>query len=192
MRNPIQIITPPDSEPVTRAELVAQLRLNTTSGIEAELDRAIVAARELFERQTGRAVLPTTFRQFAGSFFVELQVGPVIALNSVQYYDSADTLQTLTGCVLDSAAIPAVVYLTLDNYPALSRRVRRPVRVEFVAGWTSAAAVPAAVRLAILLLAAHFYEQREAYRDSAFEMRVVPEGWERVVALHKTGLEWNV
>lgn len=185
-------MTPPASEPVTRAELVAQLRLNNTTGIEAELDRAIVAARELFERQTGRAVLPTVFRQYCDTWQIELQAGPVSALGTVSYYDTSDAIQTLGGFELDNATIPANVYLTSLNYPALSARVRRPVRVEFTAGWSNAAAVPASVKLAILLLSAHFYEQREAYRDSAFEMRVVPEGWERVVALHKTGLEWNV
>ena len=68
MLNPsVQLITPPASEPVTLAELKAQARVNTGTAEDAELTRYLSAARELFERRTGRAVLPTQFRQkFAG------------------------------------------------------------------------------------------------------------------------------
>jgi uncharacterized phiE125 gp8 family phage protein len=191
---PIQVLTPPTAEPVTRPELIAQLRLNDSAGLEGELDRAITAARDLFEKQTARAVLPTTFRQFCNGFGdgIELQAGPVSSIVQVQYLDPIGSLQTLGGLELDNASIPAVAYLPGGNYPGLSERIRRPVRVDFIAGWPNADAVPKLVKLAILLLAAHYYENREAYRDSAFEMRLLPSGWARVVELHKTGLEWAV
>lgn len=190
-RDPITVLTPPAAEPVTRAELVAQMMLNVAPS-DAELDRWIKAARELFEKQTGRAVLPTAFRQHCSEFSgpIDLQAGPVISVQAVNYIDRAEAAQALGSFDLDAAEIPATVYVASGVYPLASTKKRRPVTIDFTAGWANAAAVPAMVKGAILLLAAHFYQNREAYLNSAFEMRTMPQGWERVVELHRTGLEW--
>jgi uncharacterized phiE125 gp8 family phage protein len=190
-RDPITVLTPPASEPITRAELINQLRLNSTTGLEAELDRAIATARELFEGQTGRAVMPTAFRQHLTEFRtdIDLQIGPVTSLDQVKYYDGDDLLQTLAGCSIDTAEIPAVVYLPDDDWPALSDRRRRPAYIDFTAGWTNSAAVPATVKTAILLLASHYYEFRTAYVEGSAPSEL-PQGWERVIELYRTGLEY--
>lgn len=184
-RPPVTVVTPPAAEPVERGELVTQLRLNDAAGIEAELDRAIRTAREVFEASTGRAVMPTTFRQHEDAFGeFRLQRWPVLSLTSVRYFPIAGGVDVeQAGFELDAADCPAVVYHPDAAAPALSRKVRRPVRVTFVAGWATAADVPAAVKTAILLYAAELYE-------SAFAVRQVPDGWSRVVDLYRTGLEW--
>jgi hypothetical protein len=38
------------------------------------------------------------------------------------------------------------------------------------------------------MMASNFYEHRLAFGEDV--LTPTPEGWERVVALHKTGLEW--
>ena len=186
-RPPVTVVTPPAAEPVTRAELVAQLRLNDATGIEAELDRAIKTAREIFEASTGRAVLPTTFRQHEDGWPADgfrLQRWPVLSFTSVRYFPLAGGVDVeQAGFELDNSDCPAVVYHPDAAAPAPSRKVRRPVRVTFVAGWATAADVPAAVKTAVLLYAAELYE-------SAFAVRQVPDGWGRVVDLYRTGLEW--
>jgi uncharacterized phiE125 gp8 family phage protein len=49
------------------------------------------------------------------------------------------------------------------------------VEVEFIAGYgAGAASVPSPIRLAIIHLVCHWFENREPFKDSALEMRPVP------------------
>src|SRR4051812_27819563 len=79
MHDALTVTTPPASEPVTAAELAAHLKLNTGTAEYDALTGFIKAARELFERHTGRILLPTVFRQSLTelSAAVELLRAPV-------------------------------------------------------------------------------------------------------------------
>jgi uncharacterized phiE125 gp8 family phage protein len=52
----------------------------------------------------------------------------------------------------------------IGSWPSGSLFVVDPIRVEFVAGFGAAAAVPADLKAAILILAAHWYKNREIVR----------------------------
>lgn len=188
MQPAVQVVTPPSSEPVTAAELAAHLKLNTGTSEYADLAGFITAARELFEQHTGRAVLPTAFRQYLPTLAgpVELLRGPVTAVAEVGYVDAAGDDQELDGWELDAAAIPAVVYVPDGAYPAVSATRRRPAWVDFTAGWANAAAVPKAVATAIKLMAGHWYRFREAYTE--VPLRDLPSGFQTIVGTWNTGL----
>ena len=187
-REPVETLIAPSAEPITVAKLKARLRLNDASEDDS-LAEFITASRELFELTTGRAILPTTFRQFSTAFPVKLQRGKVISVSSVTYYDPTDTLQTLTGWSLDNAAPVASVYLPNATYPALSTKRTRPILVEFVAGWATVGAVPQTIKEAITLLASHYYANREAFRDGSLEE--LPIGWNAICDQYSTGLTWS-
>ena len=188
MQPAVQVVTPPSSEPVTAAELYGHLKLNTGTAEYAQLEGFISAARELFEQHTGRAVLPTAFRQYLPALCrpVELLRGPVTAVELVEYVDADGVDQELEGWELDAATIPAVVYLPDGDYPAVSATRRRPAWVDFTAGWADAAAVPKAVATAIKLMAGHWYRFREAYTE--VPLKDLPSGFQAIVALWDTGL----
>lgn len=184
---PIEVLTPPAAEPVTLAELKNAIRTNTGTAEDADLTGYLVAAREQFELETGRAVMPTTFRQWLpGLGRITLRRGKVLSLVQVKYYDQADVLQTLTGLELDAAGIPAEVYLQSGAYPATRSTRLRPAYVDFIAGWPNAAAVPLSVKTAIKLLAAHYYANREAYTEG--QLVELPRGFTYVCGLWDTGL----
>lgn len=177
-----------DSEPVTAQELYDHLQLNCgLAAVQTQLEDFITSARLAFEVESdGRIVIPTVYTQhlteWPDSGVIRLQRGPVQEVASVTYYDEDDTLQELDA-EADLTGTPAIVYTSTFSYPALSTTKVRPVTVEFTAGMDT---VPADIKLAIKLLAAHWYLQREAFSDT--EKKEVPMGFARVCDRYKTGL----
>jgi uncharacterized phiE125 gp8 family phage protein len=195
MHPSIEVLTPPDAEPVEAAELAAHLRLNTGTAEYEALDAFIRSARELFERSTGRAVLPTQFRQWLPRFCapVDLLRGPVTAIDAVGYLDADGDEQALDGeegeYAADLTGIPAVVYVPDGAYPVLHADTLRPAWIDFTAGWEASSGgneVPEVVVTAIKLLAAHYYRFRESYTEAP--LRDLPQGFQAVVNLYDTGL----
>lgn len=191
----VAVLAPPDVDPatgagdvVTAAELSAHLKLNTGSAELADLAGFVASARLLFERHTGRVLLPTGFRQWlprlAGR--VELLRADVTEVTAVKYYDPSEILTDLVGWQLDASGTPAVVYVPGCSYPAVSATRPRPAYVEFTAGYASPAAVPAVIRTAVKLMAGHWYRFREAFTE--VPLRELPVGFQTVVSLWDTAL----
>ena len=188
------------SQPLVAGDLRTHLRLND-QGEDTQLTEFLAAAVERFEDDTRRPVLSTTYRQYLTKWPADLSIvlgrGGVTSVTAVKKY-AADgtTTSDVTGYLADLKTAPVRVVLP-DAPDELETSAGVPLQtvgyVEFVAGWANAAAVPKAVLVAIKMLAAHWYEQREAYRDSAFEMRTTPDGWARIVARYRLGLsgDWD-
>lgn len=180
----LQVLTPPASEPVTVADMHAQLRLNDSSE-DTLLATYISAAREMFEKMTLRTILPTTYRQHVPYFTsaVTLMMAPVTSIIGVSYWDKDETLQT-ASVRSDTISLPGTVWM--DTYPVTSPNKNPKAFVDYVAGWVNLAAVPAQVKTAIMLLAAHYYEHRESSTTDI--LNEVPIGFRAVCDQYKTGL----
>lgn len=166
-------ITPATAEPVTVTELARNLRLFTGDGDYAgqdvaELQALITAARVDAENYSGRYFCQQTLRQHYPSFqrMLTLHID-VSSIAAVRYYDPTNTLQTL----------PATDYfLTLEkvmffDQHGLSDVYDRAdaVQIDFGAGMER---IPQPVKQAILLIASHWHENREA--SSPLQVRDVP------------------
>jgi uncharacterized phiE125 gp8 family phage protein len=166
------------------------LRLNNGTSEDEALDRYLATATELFElHSSGRTVHQTVFTQHSPCWSscyrpLRLNRAKVSAVASVKYYDTEDTLQTLSSADygLDLTGTPALVWLKDGAaWPALSAYRPRPVQVQFTAGF---ATVPEDVKQGILLLAAHFYANRG---DSDTD---IPQGFVRLANKWHTGLDY--
>lgn len=176
-------------EPVTVEELASHLRINT-SDEQSELEAYITVARQMFELHTdGRVCLPTLFEQYLTDWpdVIRLHRGPVVELTSVEYYDTDDDLQTLADCQLDDSSTPGLVYLSTFSYPALSAQRPRPIVVSFTAGYSSISTVPTDIKLAIKLLAGHYYNNREATLTD--DLKDLPFGFQAVANKYKLCVE---
>jgi uncharacterized phiE125 gp8 family phage protein len=146
----LKLITAPTSEPVTLAEARTALRLdadNTADDghIEAVL---IPAARAVAEQETGIALMERELElgldEFPCHGSISLLTAPLIALESVKYYDTAGQLQTLDAAnylVDDHCEPPAVDLAPNCSWPATQCRANA-VLVLFTAGHADAADVP--------------------------------------------------
>jgi hypothetical protein len=183
--------TAPTEEPVSAAELKLHLRLDTDDDNQY-LDGLILAARAHVETITRRALIKQTWTLYLDGFppyttiggqpFLERQSGlkfaqseygydaiqipnPIlIGINSIKYTDPNGVVQTLasTEYTVDATSVPGrVVPVYGKTWPPF-RFVPNAVAIEFDAGWADAASVPEPVQQAVKMLAAHWYENREA------------------------------
>lgn len=166
-------ITEPVLEPITLAEAKAHLRhtldaSDTTD--DALIERLIAWARSEVERETRRSLLSQKWRLTLEEWpatrgWFEIPRPPFVAITAFTYYDADGVVQTLASSVyqVDSnCTLPRVALAPGQSWPSLQSGRLAPIVVEYTAGWTNAASVPAALRQAALVLLAHGYENREA------------------------------
>jgi uncharacterized phiE125 gp8 family phage protein len=133
------------------------------------------AAAGHIEDLLGYALVTQTWRQDFAAFAdpLRLDIGHLISVTSVTYYDGDGASQTLATSVYSGFTDDIGPYLTLkpdQSWPATAERVDA-VRVTWTAGFgANAQAVPRKLRQAILLLAGHWYENRSAAGDPQQEI----------------------
>ncbi len=185
----LTLIKPPDYEPVSLQDCYEHLRLTPTGSPlehpdDAMLRRHIATARRDVERITHRALVRQKLRLSAPWFCnLGLLRPPLIEVDSVQYYDSTNALQSLGAAswYLTDSLIPQV-QLVLGAQPGVYARPDA-VRVTYWAGYPAnnspadtdrdaqIANVPSEARDAILLGVELLYnpmspEQRKAIMDA--------------------------
>ena len=183
--------TAPTSEPVTTAEAKAQASVFHTAD-DALIEQYIKAARELLESETARQYVTATWEQYFDEFpdVIEITKLPVASIVSVKYVDTDGDTQTMvvtTEYQVDYAS-PNRPCRILPAYGAVwpaTRAQPNAVTVNFTAGYGTADSVPATAKQAILMLAAHFYENREPVADRA--KFVVPLGLQYLVSNQSWG-----
>jgi uncharacterized phiE125 gp8 family phage protein len=162
----------PATEPVTPAELRAQVRVDD-GGDDAMLMGYLLAARQAAEAYLGRPILPTPMVARAEDWPSDGRLvldAPVITVDAVNYTALSGTTTAWTasasGYVLRDAAggtkalrpASGVSWPTLGTDPVIA--------ITITAGWT-AAMVPEDVKLAILQMAAHWFSVREVVNIGA-------------------------
>lgn len=163
----VKLITPPASEPVSVSEAKLHLRVDGADE-DTLISGLITAARQYVEDYTQRALITQTWRllldEFPNGDTIHVPLPPLQSVNSVTYYDEDGALQTLptTDYHVDPESAQGRVVLTDGKCWPTTQTRPNAVTIEFVAGYGDAASVPQAIKQAILLLVAHWYEHREA------------------------------
>lgn len=157
----------PALEPVGLAEAKAHLRVDGTAE-DALIQSLIVTSRLHIEAALGLALITQGWSIFLDrwpkSGRLQFPLRPVAAVSQVRIWNADGVAQTLSPTVflLDGQGVPPRL-VAIDG--SLQHEPGRPVNgieVAFVAGFGPAPAdVPATIRHAILLLVAHWFENRE-------------------------------
>jgi uncharacterized phiE125 gp8 family phage protein len=181
----ISVITPPAQEPVDLDLLKTMVGANTEDE-DALLSHFARSARETFERMAGVSIITQTLKLSLNSWTrnelytpwrsvvypyltpsslgtVYLPKPPLVSVSSVQYYDTANALQTLssTNYSVITDQRPGLLKLNPQVvWPILSTTKFPKVLITYVAGNT-ADQVPSAIRQAILAQAASWYVNRD-------------------------------
>lgn len=149
----LEILIPPEGEPVSLADVRAYLRIGT-QGDDALLTLFISAAREAFEARTGRALLTRRVRQnFLGTLspgFLIPACGPVTALHSVKSILASGALVDVSSSIL-----------SLIDGKFMLNQPMGDLSVEYQAGFAASTLVPYAHRLAILEAVADAIARRD-------------------------------
>lgn len=159
-----RLVTGPATEPLTYSEVKAFLRLNDDSE-QTFVTTLITIARQIVEGQTWRPLISQTWAlQFDASelnlFISNINKAPIISIDSVTYYDLNNALQTLSPTLYETDIYGNPARFRLKSIPSVYDRMGALI-VNFVCGYTNAAAVPQAIKQAMLLIIGHLYENRQ-------------------------------
>lgn len=163
-------ISGPAVEPVSLAEAKAHLRVSGTAE-DLLIASLITAARVHLELALSCAFITQTWSWFLDAWpqriRLELPLGPVRSISAARVLTAGDVITTLppASYLLSGRTVPP--RLSLKERAYWSKGAPSPafgadgIEIEFIAGFGDAPAdVPAPLRLALLLLIAHWFEQR--------------------------------
>lgn len=164
----LTLVTPPESEPLTVAEVGEHLRVTHPNAEQAALQLAIKLAREEAESILGRALIEQTWMLSLDAFpacgEIELPKPPLISIESVTYTDVDGASQTLASSAyeVDLSGEKGRLYLAWDAAWPSVRIERNAVNVTFKAGYGDEASdVPAKFRAWMLTRVGDHYAHRE-------------------------------
>lgn len=106
---------------------------------------------------------------------------PVTSVIQWQYYNRENVLTEITDYEADLDC--QVASVTAFTRPVVSTRKKQVGYVDYVCGY---ATPPADMVLAIKLLAAHYYVNREAFREQKLEC--LPMGFQNIASKYRTGM----
>lgn len=188
-----EITTPPAVEPVSVAEAKNHLRVDIDND-DTLLAIYITAAREYVEGVVRRALITQTLKAYLNAFpgvsAVALPRPPLQSITSLVYTDGdgSDSTFDAANYSADIVAQPGRLVLGYNKSwpsPATLATVN-PIAITYVAGYGAAGSdVPSIYRQAILLLAGHWYENREAIIATGAVPKEIPLAVESLLMLDR-------
>lgn len=182
------ITTQPTVEPVAVAD--AKMYCRVDDSVEDSLFSSLItAARVYCEKRSKRTLITTAYRLDAYCFpsstgAIRLDKGPLIAVQSVKYYDTGGTQQTIDTANYRVDITPLYGEIVpVDTYvwPVVQGQRPNAVEIAFTAGYGAAASsVPDTAKTAIKMLVANWYENREPATPGS--MGVVPFAVDHLIA----------
>lgn len=185
MSRPIRI-TPPAALPVSLEEFKSHSAIDFVDD-DAEASALLDAAVSYLDGYAGvlgRCLVSQDWKQGFADWCARLRLPfPDVSSVSVSYLDESGLSQSVNDAlfeVVDDASGCYVRFKDAFASPSLFADAEFPISVEFTAGYGGASDVPAALRVAIKLLAAHWYQAREA--TSSDSMKEIPFGVSALIA----------
>jgi len=183
------LITAPALEPVSLVDAKAHLRIDTDDD-DALLTAAIAAARVHVEANTRRVLIEQGWRVYLDTWpkqrIVSIAVTPLISVDSVTVFDPAgDPIAVDPGDYeVDTVSAPGRLFLA-SPVPVLVGRAVNGIEIDVTAGYgPTGIDVPAALRQAIMMLVAHWYEHRGAVGHD-LAGHVPPLGYDALIAPYR-------
>jgi len=179
-----ELVTAPTVEPITLAELKAHAKIDGDHE-DAALEAFIVAARQMVEKHTGRALITQEWR-------ASLSAWPDVYENSKhrQVRLCAHPVQSIDAVTVDGTALAASAYrlrgkelLVSTESPDSQGELDDEIVIEFTAGYGDTAAdVPGDLLTAVKMLATHLHTVRGATSPQGIYHQVVPMGVSALLA----------
>ena len=157
-------ITQPSTEPLSYSDVKAYLRLNDDSE-QTFVTSLIVTARKLVEGRIWRPLISQTWAFQLDYDEIDMVVKninkqPLISVDSVQYYDANNALQTLSAASYEADIYSSPPRFKLKTIPVVYDRMNC-LQVNFTCGYSSAANVPEPIKQAMYFIIGHHYENRQ-------------------------------
>ena len=182
-------VTAPSASPISLAEAKAQMRVEGNDE-DTIIQRLIDAAVAFVDVQgvLGFAMITQTWGQWIGPnpSTVSLLLGPVQSVSAIKYYDTNGTLQTATLADFNVFGTPNRITITPKTGKAwpITQTRDDAIKIEYVVGYgDTSSSVPQTVRHALMMLVAHWYENRETSAEKS--MTEVPYGFHEMIGIER-------
>lgn len=164
---PLYYDIPPETTPVTLAEVKTFLRIGTVATYDEELQMCIDAmcdkedinnpAQFAYKSQLVKATLIVTLSGFSRK--IELPRPPLVSVSSVEYRDSQGEWQVANDYEANTKAIPGFIRFANNfEFPALYETEDYPIRITYEAGYET---TPASVKLWIMNHVGDYWHERK-------------------------------
>jgi uncharacterized phiE125 gp8 family phage protein len=182
--------TAPTTEPLSSTEAKLHLRVDA-SDEDTLITALITAARQHVENIAGRALISQTwvalFEEWPKDHFELPMATPLVSVSSVKYTPDGGVETTLSSSVYYANTVAYVGNVSLADdqaWPTDTLRTQNPISVEYVCGNANAAAVPSAIKAAMLLHIGHLFENREAV-NIGNTVNELPLAYEALIAPYR-------
>ena len=182
-------VTAPAALPISVAEAKAQMRVEGNDD-DTIIERLVNAAVAFVDVQgvLGRAMITQTWGEWLAPnpSTVMLSLGPVQSVSAIKYYDIDGVLQTATLADFNVFGTPNRITITPKTSKAwpITQTRDDAIKIEYVVGYGStSASVPQTVRHALLMLVAHWYENRETTQEK--QMQDLPYGFMEMMNIER-------
>lgn len=183
------VVTVPTELPVTLDEIKSQVTIDYNDH-DAMLTSFLQSATQFLDGPSGilgRAIMPQVVAQSYAGFnkTMRLPYGQVAAVSEIAYFDQDNVAQVITGWSLHEDTKGS--YLKFASETAFPQVYERDdaVSVTYTAGWGGAASVPGPIKTAIKMLAATWYENREAVKIEGISPSKIPFSVESLIAPYR-------
>jgi uncharacterized phiE125 gp8 family phage protein len=161
----LELLTPPATEPVTLAEVKTRLRIDDATD-DAGVTRLIASATKHAESITRRAFVTQSWALTLDAFpcgSISLPLPPLQTVDEVSYIDSTGATVVLptTEYLVDKNGMIGMIHRAYLKQWPITRAQPMAVRIKFTAGYGAAGAVPSDLASAMMLLIAHWDQNRE-------------------------------
>ena len=180
----LTLLSPPAAEPITLNELKEHLRVTQTDE-DALITGILVAAVRAIEARGRLALMTQQWRVTMDAPPDEtlfLPISPVSAVDAVSVIDANGAPQSIDASLYEIALGAPGRVRGAGPWPAPGAALDG-IRIDFTAGYADAASVPAPLKQAVKLLAAYFYEAREAAGEA--RLYTVPQSVDALIAPYR-------
>ena len=192
LQNRLVLVTPPAAEPLTLVEVKSHLRIEHSDD-DSLIQRLIDVAVRFVDVQgsLGKAMITQTWAEWfaPNPSTITLGVGPVQSVSAIRYYDADNALQvaTLSNFLVMGTPSQTIVKPKIGfTWPTVFVR-DDAIKIEYVVGYGNAANdVPQTVRHALMMLVAHYYENRENELIGTIS-KTLPFGFQDLINAEKAG-----
>ncbi len=172
----LRLVTPPATPVVSLAEIRRHVRVDHTED-DAYLESIVAAATGMVDGADGwlgRALVTQTWDYVLDRFpcstdhwRLKIPLAPLVSITTVAYTAADGTSTPITTFRTFNAVSSQPAYITpaIDETWPSTKCDPEAVRIRFVAGYGAATAVPVGIKHAIMLIAGHWYENREDVGD---------------------------
>ena len=176
----LTVVTPAAKPAVTRDAMRTHLRVTAVDEDDL-IDTLASAATARAELITGRQFITATLKLTLDAFpeHINLPRPPLQSVTHVKYYDTDGDQQTWSSAeyAVDTGSTPGRLGPAYGYTWPSTRVMMAAVEVQYVAGYgVDPGDVPEGLQVAIKMLAAHWYENRESTTEAA--LRETPQAVE--------------